>query len=248
MSKKIVSLFDLSAAAARFFTSLSVKRRSEAEELWKNAYLCTELGVQVEDFVILEAEWDAFLERLDTELQMSDMLLGQSAQAGSLSGEMALTDARSGESLNLAQYMGKDHLTELETNQGLLNAQSVRVLVVLFGSQEGAMYWLQDTGCKYDMLLDPQKKIYTAFGLGRSCAKVFRFNNMLEFAEYKVLNRDFSQTPPNLFGDIYQLGGDFVLDQGGKVIYSHPSQSPRDRPTVTEILAAIAEGSPPSES
>ena len=37
---------------------------------------------------------------------------------------------------------------------------------------------------------------------------------------------------------IFQLGGDFVLDEGGKVIFSHPSKSPTDRPTVGDVLAA----------
>ncbi|KAI1897512.1 hypothetical protein AGOR_G00084040 [Albula goreensis] len=96
-AKAIGSLFGLSAAAASFFTSLSVKKRSEAEQLWKNAYHHSEVRDQVEDLLQLEAKWDAFLEHLDIHLQTSDVLLSRSPQARSLAGEMALTDARSGE-------------------------------------------------------------------------------------------------------------------------------------------------------
>ncbi|KAG9347519.1 hypothetical protein JZ751_005087, partial [Albula glossodonta] len=147
-AKAVGSLFGLSAAAASFFTSLSVKKRSEAEQLWKNAYHHSEVRDQVEDLLQLEAEWDAFLEHLDIHLQTSDVLLSRSPQARSLAGEMVLTDARSGESVNLTKYLGKGESLLL----------SVRVLVVSFGCQEGALNWLQSTGCKYDMLLDPQKK------------------------------------------------------------------------------------------
>ncbi|KAG7460968.1 hypothetical protein MATL_G00204600 [Megalops atlanticus] len=227
VSTKLGSLFGLIPAGAKFLNSLSVKRRSEAEDVWKNAYHRAEVRDLVEDLMQLGEKWDAFLERLDEELQMSDRLLANSPQAVCLSGEMVLTDARSGEI----------------ANQGLLDAQSLRVLVVSSGCQEGADYWLQDTGCKYDMLLDPEKKIYSAFGLGASYAKVLKFNTMLEYGEYTVQQRTFPQAQPNIIKDIYQLGGDFVLDEGGKVIYSHPSKSPRDRPAVSEILAAIVEGS-----
>ncbi|KAJ8355874.1 hypothetical protein SKAU_G00186680 [Synaphobranchus kaupii] len=245
--QEIASVFGLAAAAASFFTSLSVKKRSEAEELWKTAYHHAEVRDCVEDLLQLEVDWDTFLQRQDVEQQMSDRLMGQRPKAESLTGEMVLTNARTRGVVNLSQYLGKGE-SLLLANQGLLDAQSVRVLVISFGCQEGAEYWLEDTGCKYDMLLDPQKNMYTAFGLGRSHAKVFKFNNMLEFGEYSFLNRTFPQAPRHFITDIYQMGGDFVLDEGGRVIYSHPSQGPMDRPAAAEILAGAAEGRRPSDA
>lgn len=44
--------------------------------------------------------------------------------------------------------------------QSLLEAQSVRVVVVSFGCLEGAQVWLQQTGCKFNMLLDPQRQVW----------------------------------------------------------------------------------------
>lgn len=44
-----------------------------------------------------QVEWDAFLERLDSELQMSDKLLACTSPAKTLSADIKLTDAKSGE-------------------------------------------------------------------------------------------------------------------------------------------------------
>lgn len=41
----------------------------------------------------------------------------------------------------------------------MLAAGSLRVLVVSFGGLEGTQIWLEQTGCTFDMVLDPQKKV-----------------------------------------------------------------------------------------
>lgn len=43
--------------------------------------------------------------------------------------------------------------------QTSLEEHSVEVLVISFGCQEGASHWLQETGCQYHMLLDPDRKV-----------------------------------------------------------------------------------------
>lgn len=43
--------------------------------------------------------------------------------------------------------------------QSSLDEHSVEAVVVSFGCQEGASHWLQETGCQYDMLLDPDRKV-----------------------------------------------------------------------------------------
>lgn len=43
--------------------------------------------------------------------------------------------------------------------QRSLEQHSVETLVISFGCQEGASHWLRETGCPYDMLLDPDRKV-----------------------------------------------------------------------------------------
>lgn len=130
-------------------------------------------------------------------------------------------------------------MAELEAQQNLLDARSVRVLVVSFGSTEGAQLWLEQTGCNFEILLDQPRKIYRSFGLGSSYAKVMKFGCLLQYSEYPAVDRDFPDVPPRLLEDIYQMGGDFLLDKAGKVLLSHPCKNPLDRPTVKDILQAV---------
>uniref|UniRef100_A0A8C4X3D5 Alkyl hydroperoxide reductase subunit C/ Thiol specific antioxidant domain-containing protein n=1 Tax=Erpetoichthys calabaricus TaxID=27687 RepID=A0A8C4X3D5_ERPCA len=88
------------------------------------------------------------------------------------------------------------------------------------------------------MLLDEDRKIYHTFGLKR-LTKVWSFSSLFLYAEYKASGRPFPHTPLGIQDDIYQFGGDFVLDEQGKVIYFHPSQSTADRPSTEDLLKAI---------
>lgn len=54
-------------------------------------------GVCVCALLLLKEEWDAFLDRIDTELKTSDKRLTGGPTSQNLSADIPLTDARSGE-------------------------------------------------------------------------------------------------------------------------------------------------------
>uniref|UniRef100_A0A7N6AQV6 Selenoprotein P N-terminal domain-containing protein n=1 Tax=Anabas testudineus TaxID=64144 RepID=A0A7N6AQV6_ANATE len=89
--------------------------------------------------------------------------------------------------------------------KGVCNGKSLRVLVVSYSGVEGAQLELEQTGCSFEMLLDPQRKIYKSFGLGSSYAKVMKFSCLLQFSEYAAVDRDFPDIPYRLLEDIYQV-------------------------------------------
>jgi hypothetical protein len=39
--------------------------------------------------------------------------------------------------------------------------------------------------------------------------------------------------------DIYQSGGDFLIDRNGNILFAHRSQDPADRPAVAQLLQAL---------
>jgi peroxiredoxin len=41
--------------------------------------------------------------------------------------------------------------------------------------------------------------------------------------------------------DIYQSGGDFILDHDGRLLFAHRSREPADRPAVSRLLETIDE-------
>ncbi|XP_056152406.1 uncharacterized protein LOC130126800 [Lampris incognitus] len=250
------SLLGLIEAAAALYRSLSVKKKKDAEDLWRKWYRVAELQDAVEDFLQLGVEWDAFLEHLDNKVYQSETTRDQGAPARLVAPDTQLINARTGERLTLDRYLGKGekillvlirqfscllcrlHLKDLEANQRALDARSLRVVVVSFGCQEGAQHWLQETGCRYDMLLDPHRKLYSTLGLGSSLKKVLNFNNMLLYGEYLLANMEFPRGLPTIQDDMFQLGGDFIVDEQGRLLFSHRCQSPIDRPSLKDILAA----------
>ncbi|KAL3968576.1 C-type lectin domain family 4 member E [Sarotherodon galilaeus] len=250
------SLLGLIEAGATLYNSLSVKRKKDAEDLWSKNTNCAALREALQDFKELEVQWDAFLQRLDDELQLSPKIHNVDHQSKCISPDTPLIDARTGETVTLQKYLGRGkkillvlirqfscllcrlHIQDLQKNQSSLDADSVQVVVISFGCQEGASHWVQQTGCQYDMLLDPSRKIYSAFGLGASLKKVLNFGNMLIYSEYVANDMEFPRELPWIQDDMFQLGGNFVLDEHGRVLFSHRCQSPIDRPSVEDILSA----------
>ncbi|CAN9502395.1 unnamed protein product [Ophioblennius macclurei] len=251
------SLLGLIDAAAALYSSLSVARKKDAEDQWSKYSHCAALQETLGELQELEVQWDDFLQRLDQELQLSAEIVERDLRSKHVSPDLSLTDARTGETVTLDKYLQRNektllvlirqfscllcrlHIQDLRKNQELLDAHSVGVVVVSFGCQDGAAHWLRDTNCHYEMLLDPSREMYAALGLGASLKKVLGFGNMLLYAEYVADKMQFPRGLPSIQDDMFQLGGDFVLDQYGKVLFSHRCQSPLDRPSVERILSAL---------
>lgn len=249
------SLLGLIDAAAELFRSLSVKTLKDAEELWKSHSPCTGLSDALLAFEQLELQWDHFLQRLDQDLQLSPGT--EQCHPQSISPHLPLTCARSGREVMLGDFLKKDkklllvlirqfsclfcrlHLKELHKHQKLLQSQDVQVVVVSFGCRDGAAHWIKETNCEYDMVLDPQRQLYIAFSLGSSLWKVLNFRNMLVYGEHVAQDMEFPKELPSIQDDMFQLGGDFVLDEHGTVLFSHCCQSPIDRPSVYRLLSGI---------
>jgi len=89
----------------------------------------------------------------------------------------------------------------------------------------------------FTILADPQREVYRAFELRRfSWFRVFSPPVLKLY--FKLWRRGLTQEP---YGgeDIYQSGGDFLLDSAGNVLYAYRSQSPADRPTPEKLLQEI---------
>ncbi|KAG7265835.1 hypothetical protein CRUP_010477, partial [Coryphaenoides rupestris] len=86
---------------------------------------------------------------------------------------------------------------------------------------------------------EEDQRLYQALGLRKSLKDVLNFSNMLRYAEYPLAGMDFPKPLPSIQDDMFQLGGDFVVDERGEVVFSHCCQSPLDRPTVTDLLAGL---------
>ena len=83
--------------------------------------------------------------------------------------------------------------------------------------------------------MDQTLAAYRAFGLESSAVRSWGVQNMLYYARAKLQGRQ-------MFGhrgDTHQLGGDFVVDENGRVQLAHPSRNPIDRPTIEQLLQTV---------
>jgi hypothetical protein len=84
---------------------------------------------------------------------------------------------------------------------------------------------------------DPERSSYRAFGLQRlSWLKVFSPRTLwlyLRSVRNGQQRRDYGSE------DIYQGGGDFLIDRQGNIHFAYRSRDPADRPTVLKLLHEI---------
>lgn len=89
----------------------------------------------------------------------------------------------------------------------------------------------------FTMLADPDRRAYHAFDLKR--LSWFRIFSPATLMLYLKLLREGVTRAPYAGDDIYQSGGDFLIDREGKLFYAHRSQNPADRPSAQSLLQAI---------
>lgn len=129
-------------------------------------------------------------------------------------------------------------MASLEGSQARLKASKLAVVVVSFGLQTGAENWLQETGCQLPMFLDPDRKLYRAFGLHRSLAKVFNHKSLFYYGEQVASGRDLPKAMSGIEDDPLQMGGNFTVSiPSTKMTLVYRSKNPSDRPSLEQILA-----------
>jgi peroxiredoxin len=129
----------------------------------------------------------------------------------------------------VAQLRHATRAAEVET----LNAH---VVVISFGTTLGAQTWLQETGAPFTLLLDPDRTAYRAFGLERSLVRSWGPGVWLQYARLLLAGRRWR----GIQGDSGQLGGDFLVDANGIIRLAYRSHDPTDRPSVSQLLAVLA--------
>ena len=87
------------------------------------------------------------------------------------------------------------------------------------------------------MLADPKRAAYRMFALSRlSWLRVFSPRTLKLY--WKLFRAGMTRED---YGedDIYQAGGDFLLDHEGNILFAHRSQDPADRPSAETLLRTI---------
>ena len=118
-----------------------------------------------------------------------------------------------------------------------LQRRGVAVAVVSFAEPEKLARYQERHRWPFAIFADPRREAYRAFTLKR--LSWFRVFSPATLKRYWKLLREGRVRADYGGEDIYQGGGDFVLDRAGNILFAHRSKDPADRPAVRELLAEI---------
>jgi peroxiredoxin len=129
------------------------------------------------------------------------------------------------------------HLGEVRNHKSEFDRRGVNVVVVSFAEPAKLVHYQERRRWPFTILADPKRVAYHAFTLGRlSWYRVFSPATLKLYwnSRRKGMKQD-------AYGgdDIFQAGGDFLLDRDGKILYAHRSKDPADRPSVAALLREI---------
>jgi len=116
----------------------------------------------------------------------------------------------------------------------------VRVVVVAFAPRESlAGYQHRQRLDHIQVLSDPDRRAYHAFGFGRGTLLRVWLDPRV-WARYAQLMLR-GQRPEPAHEDTLQLGGDALVGADGRIAWIYHSRGPEDRPSLAHIQAALAD-------
>ena len=109
--------------------------------------------------------------------------------------------------------------------------------MISFANPATLARYQQELRWPFPIFANPTRTIYRALGVGRlSWVHVFSPATLWLYVRLLAQNRR-----PKRYGDadVYQGGGDFLVDRSGKVLFAYPGRDPADRPSVLKLLDVI---------
>ena len=129
------------------------------------------------------------------------------------------------------------HLGEVQSAKAEFDLRGVSIVVVSFAERSKLVYYHEKHQWPFTILADPKRTAYQAFALKR-----LAWWQVFSAATLKLYLRLFCEGMKREdYGkqDIYQSGGDFLLDRGGNILFAHRGQDPADRPSAEKLLLEI---------
>ncbi len=112
------------------------------------------------------------------------------------------------------------------------------VLAVSFASPTKIASFFKKDPLPFPIVSDESHAAYAAFGLGRtSAAALLRPGIIARFLG--LIFRGWIPTLPDKDADLWQLGGDFILDRADRLCYAYSSNDALDHATNEVLLVAF---------
>ena len=111
-----------------------------------------------------------------------------------------------------------------------------RVVLITFTRARNLRGFRHRLGLGYPVLTDETRDVYREYSLGRGAWR--QIWSLPTLRTYRRLLRA-GERVSRPTEDTRQLGGDFVVDSEGVLVYTYRSQRPDDRPPVEQLLEAV---------
>jgi hypothetical protein len=119
-----------------------------------------------------------------------------------------------------------------------LRAVQCNVLVVTQAQPNMLQLFLAANPQPFPVVCDPGKTAYQAFGLLRTSWLTFLKPSVV-WGYLKLMLKGYGVRKPSGREDLLQLGGDFLLNQGGTICWQQTSKDPSERPRLVEVLSVL---------
>ena len=86
-------------------------------------------------------------------------------------------------------------------------------------------------------MVDTSRALFLELGLRRSVLAVWGMLALIKYAEQLAGGGKLLRSLEG--DDVHQMGGDFMVDSKGKLVYVYRGKSSYDRPSVGELLAKL---------
>jgi hypothetical protein len=96
---------------------------------------------------------------------------------------------------------------------------------------------MRDMTLPYPLLLDPERNAYEEWGMGRTGLFGAMLSPELNWRYLKLLLR--GERFLGLAPDMFQLGGDFIVDQNGNLAFAYQMNNNGDRALVSDLVREL---------
>ncbi len=128
---------------------------------------------------------------------------------------------------------------QLQEHRRELEATGAEIVALTFEAPEHARSYLEETGWPWPMLMDRDRRVYRAYGLIQGSTWSVLGPHLWPGYVKLMFSKAARVKKPH--DDVYQLGGNFVIDGNGRIVLAHRSRNPLDRPPVEALVKALAD-------
>lgn len=132
----------------------------------------------------------------------------------------------------------QEHLVQVQRAYDDIRSAGGSVLAVTPSRPEVLAAHARTKCWPFPIVGDPNRRAYRAFGLDRT--PLWRFFRPKAVVRYLwLIGKGWRPRLPKAGEDVFQLGGDFLVDRELHLRYAYRSADPADRPGMPQLIAEV---------